>query len=447
MGYLHILRRVWNAANNLRDTFEQSLRSAEPQLPYEQQREQRKAYTGMGLQSLLRKLRNEDPEKYGFIDLVSSSAFNDVCNQVDKAWQRHLFRNSSGGRFGKPKYKSFRYVDDLPALKILTKLTVRNGSVRVPEPSSSRTLGGLFVKLQEKDYLLDGEYDLSKVKGSDENGGCATVTYRRGRWYLSVSFPSVAIEISPDKSGELLIHFGLRKFMTLSNGWEPEIPLEISDFEKKQIRLQRRLSRKEEAFKLRKKEHGVKRRSNNYLKDREKYNNFYATIVSKREDFAQKISTEIIRLNPQVIVIDGYDISQMVASNSKKGIDLNRRVLNVAWGRIRQCLRYKASWNMIRFVESPEGFPTSKRCSCCGEVNESFGVEIVFTCPTCSYSADREENALNNLRWLLTDDGQNYIANSTPNSGGTATTNTRGKRLRSRKTTPASIEVERTQEV
>ena len=53
----------------------------------------------------------------------------------------------------------------------------------------------------------------------------------------------------------------------------------------------------------------------------------------------------------------------------------------------------------IEFIQADRFYPSSKTCNDCGYVHKELKLsDRVFICPCCGYTADRDENAADNLR-------------------------------------------------
>ena len=64
---------------------------------------------------------------------------------------------------------------------------------------------------------------------------------------------------------------------------------------------------------------------------------------------------------------------------------------------IRQ-MKYKCDWNGIVFVQVDRFYPSSKRCSCCGNVKKDLKLkDRVYVCDECGLEIDRDKNASINL--------------------------------------------------
>jgi putative transposase len=81
---------------------------------------------------------------------------------------------------------------------------------------------------------------------------------------------------------------------------------------------------------------------------------------------------------------------------------LNRAMLDVAFGEIRRQIRYKSAWYGATVVEADRFFPSSKRCSCCGEINGAPTLsDRTWKCQNCATTHDRDFNASQNLEQVV----------------------------------------------
>ena len=61
-------------------------------------------------------------------------------------------------------------------------------------------------------------------------------------------------------------------------------------------------------------------------------------------------------------------------------------------------MEYKCAWNGIELVRVGRFYPSSKTCSCCGEVKHDLKLsERTYKCPHCGLVIDRDYNAAINL--------------------------------------------------
>ena len=64
---------------------------------------------------------------------------------------------------------------------------------------------------------------------------------------------------------------------------------------------------------------------------------------------------------------------------------------------IRQ-IKYKSKFNGIEFIQADRFYPSSKKCSCCGNIKKDLKLkERIYICNECGNRIDRDLNASINL--------------------------------------------------
>ena len=77
---------------------------------------------------------------------------------------------------------------------------------------------------------------------------------------------------------------------------------------------------------------------------------------------------------------------------------LAKALSDVGWGAMMRQFEYKARWYGRTFVRIDPFYPSSKRCSRCGQVVDFIPLEIrSWTCLSCHTVHDRDINAANNI--------------------------------------------------
>jgi putative transposase len=80
---------------------------------------------------------------------------------------------------------------------------------------------------------------------------------------------------------------------------------------------------------------------------------------------------------------------------------LNRSILDVAPGRVRRLLEYKAAWSGTKLMVIDRWAPSSKMCSTCGAVKAKLSRGArTFRCKQCNLALDRDVNAAINIAAL-----------------------------------------------
>ena len=82
-----------------------------------------------------------------------------------------------------------------------------------------------------------------------------------------------------------------------------------------------------------------------------------------------------------------------------KNKHLSKSISEQGWGYFRTYLKYKCESNNIPLVLIDRWYPSSKTCSCCGNIYKELKLsDRVYICPKCSVKLDRDINAAINIR-------------------------------------------------
>ena len=223
-------------------------------------------------------------------------------------------------------------------------------------------------------------------------GKIKSVTISRkpsGKYYISILTESDDIDLSLPKTNQNIgIDLGVHTFVTLSNGMKFENLRLIENNLDKLIKLQQNLSRKQCD-------------SQNRAKARIKLAKLYERINNQKQDYLHKLSKMIV-INYDKIAIENLDISSMIVDNLDSRIaehNINRSLLSMNFREFRTMLEYKCKKYGKELIIVDRYFPSSQKCSHCGEINpEIRNLNIrEWTCPRCNTTHDRDVNAARNL--------------------------------------------------
>lgn len=141
-------------------------------------------------------------------------------------------------------------------------------------------------------------------------------------------------------------------------------------------------------------------KSQNLLKLESKRRKLYKRHADIRKDVRCQAIADIVKKYPEAIVIE--DIKDPKESWKIKGAHkFNKRISDAAVGDFLQRLKYKCEWLDIPLIVADKSFPSTKTCSCCGNVlDNQLTKDRMFICSVCGYENDRDVNAAINLRNL-----------------------------------------------
>jgi len=203
---------------------------------------------------------------------------------------------------------------------------------------------------------------------------------RCGNWFISVQVETVIGHFPPVDS-VAGIDVGLRTFATVCTGDKIEkigSPKFLAKSRRKLAKAQRRLSRK-------------KKGSKNRLKAKLVVAKQHRKVANQRSDFQHKLSTRIVREN-QTVCVEDLNVAGMFRGN------LARSMSDAGLSQFLGMLRYKCEWYGRMIVEAHRFYPSSKTCSCCGQINKELKMEEFWECSGCGTGHNRDENASENLR-------------------------------------------------
>ena len=336
------------------------------------------------------RLKEANPWLY---EVNSQSMVNAVAH-LGRAFDR-FFKNQGGYPKFKSKFNS-KQSFEVPAG---FKIDFKSKKIQIPK----------FVKTKTEDNRI--KFVLSrKVK----NGKFGTATISRnaaGEYYVSFivhteeEYSEFSKEITKDNS--VGIDFGLKHFLTFSNGEVVDSP----EFYKRSLEKLRKVSRD---FSHKKKG------SRNRNKARLRVAKLHQHIANQREDFLHKLSTRLVEENQfDVFCLEDLNLKGMSKLWGRKVHDLSQNTFV-------SMLSYKCMKHGKKVVKIGRFEPSSQICSSCGHRRKLTLKERVYNCPVCGKSLDRDLNAAINIRdfavrRFLDDDLQNTDGTSGINACGEET--------------------------
>ncbi|WP_228370480.1 RNA-guided endonuclease InsQ/TnpB family protein [Gottschalkia acidurici] len=162
----------------------------------------------------------------------------------------------------------------------------------------------------------------------------------------------------------------------------------VRKLKKKLKRLQRQVSRKYEMNKLETK--FIK--TSNIIKLEKKIKLIHRKLSNIRQNHIHQATNKIIKLRPIRIVMEDLNISGMM-----KNKHLSKAIAEQKFYEFIRQMKYKCEFNGIGFVQADRFFPSSKKCSKCGEIKKDLKLsDRVYKC-ICGLEIDRDKNASINL--------------------------------------------------
>jgi putative transposase len=329
----------------------------------------------------LRRQAREDGEKYVSDAELSRHLITEAKLTPERAWlgevsavvlqqaladlnlaYRNFFASITGKRKGRkvapPRFRSRK--DNRQAIRFTRNSRFKvldNGRLRLPK------IGDVQVRWSRS---LPAE-----------PGSVAVIRDAAGRYFASFVVRTSQDEALPPVDCEIGIDLGLTHFAVLSDGTKVAAPRFLRRAACKLKRLQQALSRKAKG-------------SNRRRKAVVEVARAHARVADTRRDWQHKLSTAVIRDNQAVYV---EDLCVVGLGRTR----LAKSVHDAGWASFTGMLEYKAARYGRTFARVDRFFPSTRRCSDCGLINDKMDLSVrSWVCP-CGSIHDRDHNAAKNV--------------------------------------------------
>jgi putative transposase len=230
------------------------------------------------------------------------------------------------------------------------------------------------------------------VERGDARIRSATVTYRRGRWFVSFSVEITRSDPAPTGPDSAVgVDLGIKSLAVLSTGEVVPNPRHLDIALRTLRRWQRQAARRT----------GPDRRtrqapSARWRRTQARITRLHTRVANARRDGLHKLSTRLVR-QYGTIVVEDLNVAGMLRNRR-----LARHIAGLGMAELRRQLDYKVGWRDSRLVVADRWLPSSKTCSSCGVVKAKLRLsERTFHCDQCGAALDRDLNAARNLAALV----------------------------------------------
>ena len=296
-------------------------------------------------------------ERFAYIRKLGSQAVQDIAERIDRAYNLFWANLKRKVKTSPPNFKRVRNYKSFTLKQAGWKLDERQGRIR----------------LGKKWYHY--------FKSRNVEGRIKTVTIKRdpvGDIYVYIVSDVSAQEIIGRTGKSVGYDFGLKKFLTASDGNDIVSPLFFARSAKIIKSKNQKLSRKQE-------------NSHNRRKARLELARAYRKINNQRKDFHFKTARKICE-EYAVICLEDLNLKGMQKLYGRKISDLG-------FYSFVQILKYEATkfGTQIMFID--RWTPSSQTCSKCGYKNPELKDLRIreWDCPKCKTHHDRDRNAAINI--------------------------------------------------
>jgi putative transposase len=195
----------------------------------------------------------------------------------------------------------------------------------------------------------------------------------------------------PELTGETIgIDLGIKELATVSSMDKPIANInktaEVRRLKKKLKRKQRQISRKYEKNKIKIERAYKFTKTKNIERLEREARLIHRRLGNIRLNHIHQATTKIAKTKPSRVVVEDLNVRGMM-----KNRHLSRAIAEQCFGMFVIILTYKCKMRGIELVEADRYYPSSKRCSRCGEVKRDLKLkDRVFVCPRCGFTLDRD---------------------------------------------------------
>ena len=304
---------------------------------------------------------------------VTKQAIKDACNTYKRFFKGHWkYPRNKSKKFTTPSF----YQDT-------AKIQFTSTHVKVEGFSSSKKKNRQrlnWIKLAEKDRIpTDAKYLNPRI------------TFDGLNWWISVGI-EIGDKTKKSTNDGIGIDLGIKDLAICSDGntyGNINETQKIKKLEKRKRRLQRSISRRYEKNKK-----GVSYcKTRNIIKSEKELLRISHKLTNIRQNYLHQATTNIIRRKPSFIVLEDLNVKGMM-----KNRHLSKAVQQQKLHEFRRQIEYKCEWNGIKVVIADRFFPSSKMCSCCGNIKKDLKLsDRIYKCE-CGNIIDRDYQASLNLK-------------------------------------------------
>ena len=318
---------------------------------------------------------------------VDSTCLQNAVRNLDNALSNFVKSKQGkrkGPKVGFPKYKRR---NNKQSCKFTSNKTTAGTSCKVNYENQQ-------IKIPKLNTWINFANEISDNRIPD--GALQSITITKnpaGHYFASLLYKveKKPINYIPNPENCIGIDFGLKTFITTSNGDKIESPKAYKKSQKRLARLSRAYSRK-------------KTNSKNREKARIRLAKQHEKIANQRKDFNHKTSRKLVN-KYDFIFIEDLNIKGMARGRKRKKPNaktrkrgLGKAVNDVAWAQFVGFMNYKAIKEGKFVIKIDRYYPSSKTCSHCGYVKDKLKIkEREWTCPHCNTYHDRDINAAINI--------------------------------------------------
>ena len=335
---------------------------------------------------LHRELNALKQTELGWMYEVSKCAPQEALRNLDRAFE-NFFRRVREKKAGKPVKVGYPHFKSKKRGRGSFRLT---GVIRVFDDAIQLPRLGR-LRLKERGYLpASGARVLS-----------TTVSEQAGRWFVSLQV-EMELPAPVRNAGKAVagVDLGIAALATVSDGMVVENPRALRRDLAKLRRRQRCVSRRQKG-------------STNRAKAVKQLAQAHRRVANVRQNALHQATSRLAKTK-SVVVLEDLNVRGMLQNHH-----LAQAIADVGMAEFRRQLTYKGAWYGCTVVVADRFYPSTKRCSSCGQVKTEMSLsERTYTCNRCGLVIGRDLNAALNLAaWTTASSAGSYACGESVSPG------------------------------
>ena len=316
--------------------------------------------------------------EYAWLNNVSNNVTKQAIKDACEAYKNFFNGITKSPRFKSKKYSMPKFYQDNVKIRF-TDAHVKVEGFATSKKKNKQRLN--WIRLAER-----GRTPIGNIRYMNPR-----IKYDGLNWYITVGIEYENSTAPPTNEGvgidlgikDLAICSDKNKYQNINKTQR------VKKLEKRKRRLQRSISRKYENNK--KGERYCK--TSNIIKSEKELLKLNHRLTNIRQNYLHQTTSEIVKRKPSFICMEDLNVSGMM-----KNKHLSKAVQQQGFYEFRRQIEYKSEWNNIPVIIADRFFPSSKLCSCCGNIKKDLKLsDRIYKCE-CGNIIDRDYQASLNLK-------------------------------------------------
>ena len=316
-------------------------------------------------------------EEYAWLNNISNNVTKQAIKDACEAYKNFFKGYAKFPRFKSKKHSVPKFYQDNEKIQFIDTHVKVEGFAASKKKNKQKLN---WIRLAEHGRIpTDCKYYNPRIKYDGLN------------WWITVGIEYEDSATLPSNEG-IGIDLGIKDLAICSDGSTYKNinkSQKVKKLEKRKRRLQRSISRKYEKNKM----GGSFCKTSNIVKNEKELLKLSHRLTNIRQNYLHQTTSEIVKREPSFICIEDLNVSGMM-----KNRHLSKAIQQQKLYEFRRQIEYKSAWNNIPVIIADRFFPSSKLCSCCGNIKKDLKLsDRIYKCE-CGNVIDRDYQAALNLK-------------------------------------------------